>query len=205
MHGSLCLLIPKPSLALLPLLSLLLITTFFSLSVGMHLYWCIHLCVVFLRFHIQVITYSVCAFLSDISLSIIPSKSVHVANDRIMLFLLLFSLSLVWLFATPQTASCETFLYFTISWILHKLMSIELVMRSNQLILCCPLLLLPSIFHSIKVFSNESALRWFRCPKYWSFSFSISPSRLISFRIDWFDLLVSKEIKSLLQHYSSKA
>ena len=88
-------------------------------------------------------------------------------------------------------------------------MSVELVMPSNHLILCHPLLLLPSIFPSIRVFSNESALRitW---PKYWSFSFSISPSneysRLISFRIDWFDLhAVQRAVKSLLQHYSSKA
>ena len=88
-------------------------------------------------------------------------------------------------------------------------MSIELVMPSNHLILCCPLLLLPSIFPSIKIFSNESALciRW---PKHWSFSFSISPSNehsgLISFQMDWFDLLaVLRTLKSLLQHYSSKA
>jgi len=87
--------------------------------------------------------------------------------------------------------------------------SIELVMPSSHLVLCCPLLLLPSIFPSIRVFSNESALciRW---PKYWSFSFSISPSNeysgLISFRIDWFDLLAVQEtLKSLLQHHSSKA
>ena len=90
-----------------------------------------------------------------------------------------------------------------------KLMSIELVMPSNHLILCCPLLLLPSIFPSIRVFSSESALpiRW---PNYWSFSFSISPSNeysgLISFRIDWFDpLAVQGTLKSLLQHHSSKA
>ena len=98
---------------------------------------------------------------------------------------------------------------FTISQSLLKLMSIESVMPSNHLILSCPLLLLPSIFPSIRVFSNESLLciRW---PKYWSFSFSISPSNeylgLISFRIDWFDLLaVQGTIKSLLPHLSSKA
>ena len=91
---------------------------------------------------------------------------------------------------------------------LLKLMSIELVMPSNHLILCCPLLLLPSIFPSIRVFSNESVLHntW---PKYWSFSFSLSPSHeysgLISFRIDWLDLLVVQgTLKSLLQHHSSK-
>ena len=92
---------------------------------------------------------------------------------------------------------------------LPKLMSIELVMPSNHLILCCPLLLLPSIFPSIRVFSNESALR-IRWPKYWSFSFNISPSNehpgLISFRMDWLGLLaVQGTLKSLLQHYSSKA
>ena len=92
---------------------------------------------------------------------------------------------------------------------LLKLMSIKLLMPSNHLILCCPLLLLPSIFPSIRVFSSESVLR-IRWPKYWSFSFSISPSNeyvgLISFRIDWLDLLaVQGTVKSLLQHHSSKA
>ena len=107
------------------------------------------------------------------------------------------------------TAACQASLSFTISWSLLKLMSIESVMPSNHLILCHPLLLLPSIFPSIRVFSKELALciRW---PKYWSFSFSISPSSdylgLISFRIDWFDLLaVQGTLKSLLQHHSSKA
>ena len=99
-------------------------------------------------------------------------------------------------------------LSFTISWSLLKLMCIELVMPSNHLILCCPLLLLPSIFPSIRVFSNESALgiRW---PKYWSYSFIITPSSeysgLIFFRIDWFDLAVQGTLKSLLQNHSSKA
>ena len=96
----------------------------------------------------------------------------------------------------------------TNSWSLHKLMSIELVMPSSHLILCCPLLLLPSIFPSIRVFSNESVLH-IRWPKYWSFSFSISPSNeyagLIS-RMDWLDLLaVQGTLKGLLQHHSSKA
>ena len=95
------------------------------------------------------------------------------------------------------------------SWSLPKLMSIESVMPSNHLILCCPLLLLPSIFPSIRVFSNESVLR-IRWPKYWSFSFSISPSSehpgLISFTMDWLDLLaVQGTLKCLLQHHSSKA
>ena len=97
----------------------------------------------------------------------------------------------------------------TISRSLLKLMSIELVILSNHLILCYPLLLLPSIFPSIRVFSSETAFR-IRWPKYWSFSFSISPSNeysgLISFRIDWFDLLeVQRTLKSLLQHCNSKA
>ena len=102
------------------------------------------------------------------------------------------SLICVRLFATPWTAAHQASLSFTNSWSLLKLMSIESVMPSNSLFLCCPLLLLPSIFPSIRVFSNESALR-IRWPKYWSFSFSISPSSeysgLISFRMDWFNLL----------------
>ena len=97
----------------------------------------------------------------------------------------------------------------TVCWSLHTFMSIELVMPSNYLILCCPLLLLPSIFPSIRVFSNESTLR-IKWPKYWSFSFSISHSNeysgFISFRIDWFDFLaVQGTPKTLLQHHSSKA
>ena len=97
----------------------------------------------------------------------------------------------------------------TNSWSLLKLMSIESVMPSNHLILCCPLLLLPSIFPSIRVFSNESLLH-IRWPEYWSFSFKISPSNehpgLISFRMDWLDLLaVQGTLKGLLQHHSSKA
>ena len=116
------------------------------------------------------------------------------------------------LFGTPWTAACQPSLSITNSQSLPKLMSIELVMPSNHLILCRPLLLLPflpSIFPSIRVFSNESALciRW---PKYWSFSFNISPSNehpgLSSFRMDWLDLLaVQGTPKSLLQHHSSKA
>ena len=110
---------------------------------------------------------------------------------------------------TPWTTACQTSLSITNSHILFKLMSIESVMPSNHLILCHPLLLPPLIFPSIRVFSNESVLciRW---PKYWSFSFSISPSNeylgLISFRMDWLDLLaVQGTVKSLLQHHSSKA
>ena len=107
------------------------------------------------------------------------------------------------------TAACEASLSITNSQSLLKLMSIELVMPSNHLNLRCPLLFLPSIFPGIRVFSNESVLR-IRWPKYWSFSFSISPSNeysgLISFRIDWFDILALQGIlKRLLQHHSSKA
>ena len=118
------------------------------------------------------------------------------------------SLRRVWLFKTPWTAAGQASLSFTISQSLLKLMSIKSVMSPSHLILCCPLLLLPLIFPSIRFFSNESALciTW---PKYWSFSFSISPSNdysgLISFRIDWFDFLpVQGTLKSLLQHHSSK-
>jgi len=108
-----------------------------------------------------------------------------------------------------MVAALQASLSFTISQSLLKLMSIESVMPSNHLILCHPLLLLPSMFPSIRVFSNESALH-IRWPKYWSFSFSISPSDeysgLISFRMDWLDLLaVQGTLKSLLQHHSSKA
>ena len=119
------------------------------------------------------------------------------------------SLSRVRLFATPWTAGHQASLSTTTSRSLLKLMSIKSVIASNHLILCCPLLLLPSVFPSIRGFSNESALciRW---PKYWSFTFSISPSNeysgQISFRMDWLDLLaVQGTLKGLLQHHSSKA
>ena len=118
------------------------------------------------------------------------------------------SLSRVQLFVTPWTAARQASLSITNSQSLPRLMSIESVMPSNHLILCHPLFVLPSIFPSIRVFSNESALciRW---PKYWNFTFSISPSNedseLISFRMDWLDLLaVQGTLKSLLQHHSSK-
>ena len=117
-------------------------------------------------------------------------------------------LSCVQLFATPWTTACQASLPIANSQSLLKFMSIELVMPSNHLILCHPLLLPPSIFLSIRVFSSESVLhiRWL---KYWSFSFSISPSNeysgLISFRMDWFDLLgVQGNLKSFLQHHSYK-
>ena len=119
------------------------------------------------------------------------------------------SLSRVRLFVTPRTAACQASLSITNSWSLLRLMPIELVMPSNHFILPCPLLLLSSSFSSIRVFSNESVLciRW---PNYWNFSFSISPSSeysgLISFRIDWLELLaVQGTLKSLLQHHSSEA
>ena len=118
-------------------------------------------------------------------------------------------LSYVQLFATPWTAALQAFLSITNSWNLLKFMPIKLVMPSNHLVFCHFLLLLPSILPSIRVFSNESVLciRW---PKYWSFSFIISPSNeysgLISFRIDWFDLLaVQGTLNSLLQHHRMKA
>ena len=118
------------------------------------------------------------------------------------------SLSRVWHFATPWTAARQASLSITNSQSLPKLVSIESVMPSNYLILCRPLLLLPSIFPSVKVFSNESVLR-IRWPKYWSFSFNISPANehpgLISFRMDWLDLLVAQgTLKSLFQHHCSK-
>ena len=117
------------------------------------------------------------------------------------------SLSHVQLFVTSWTEADQASLSFTISWSLFKSMSIELVMLANQLILYHRLLLLPSVFPSIRVFSRELTL-CIRCPKYWRFSFSINPSSeysgLISFRIDWFDLFgVQGTLKSLLQHHSS--
>ena len=125
------------------------------------------------------------------------------------MLLLLFSHSVVSDSATPWTAAHQASLSTTISWSLLKLMSIESVMPSNYLTLCHPLLLPPSIFPSTRIFSNESVLR-IRWPKYWSFSFSISPSNdysgLISFRMDWLDLLaVQGTLKSFLQHHGSKA
>ena len=119
------------------------------------------------------------------------------------------SLIRVQLFATPWTAAPQASLSITNSWSLLKLMSITSVMPSNHLILCHPLLLPPSIFPSIRLFSNESVLH-IKWPRYWSFSFSISPSNkhpgLISFRMDWLELLaVQGTLKSPLQHHSSKA
>ena len=128
---------------------------------------------------------------------------------NILIFSSVQSLSRVQLFATPWTIAHQASLSITNSWNLVKLMSIESVVPSNHFILCPPLFLPPSIFPSIRVFSNQSVLR-IRWPKYWSFSFSVSPSNeyseLISFRMDWLDLLaVQGTLKSLLQHHSSKA
>ena len=119
------------------------------------------------------------------------------------------SLSGVRLSVTPWTTTRQASLSITNSWSLLKLMSIALVMPSNHLMLCCPLLFLPSIFPSIRVFSNESVLR-IKWPKDWSFSFIISPSNkysgLISFRMDWLNFFaVQGTLKSFLQHHSSKA
>ena len=124
------------------------------------------------------------------------------------MYVVLQSLNHVWLFVTPWTAACQASLSFTISRRLLKLMSIELVMPSNHLILYHPFLFLPSVFPRIRIFSNELAL-CFRWSKYWNFSFSISPSNeysgLISFRIYWFDLLaVQGTLKSFLQHHKLK-
>ena len=138
---------------------------------------------------------------------------IHLSADGLLGCFCVFSsfqsLSCVQLFVTPQTAACQASLSVTNSRSLLKLTSFKSVMPSNQLILCHPLLLLPSIFPSIRVFSDESVLciRW---PKYWSFSFNISPSDeysgLISYRMDWLDLLVVQgTVKSLLQHHILKA
>ena len=143
-----------------------------------------------------------------------PSPEIHemvtLLNNKIWnIFSSVQSLSRVRLFATPWTTAHQSSLSITNSWSLLKLMSFKSVMPSNHLIVCRSLLVLPSIFPSIRVFTNESAppIRW---PKYWSFSFNISPSNehsvLISFRMDWLDLLaVQGSLKSLLQYHSTKA
>ena len=142
---------------------------------------------------------------SNIALSVLWTREFSFASFVIVVVQ---SLSRVQFFATPWSAAHQPSLSFTISWSLLRLMSIESLMPSNHLILCHPFVLLPSIFPSIRVFSSESALciRW---TKFWSFSFSTSPSHkysvLISFKIDWFDLFAVQGIlKILLQHHSSK-
>ena len=142
---------------------------------------------------------SLVSLLSSISVSIFLGLFSYISSVQ-------FSHSVMSNSATPWTVARQTSLSITNSWSLPKLMSIELVMPSNHLILCHPLILLPSIFPIIRVFSNESVLR-IRWPKFWSFSFSISPSNehpgLISFRIDSLDLFsVQGTLKSLLQHHS---
>ena len=138
-----------------------------------------------------------------------PKTTLRFTDSLLVQFSSVQSLSRVQLFVTPWTAAHQLSLSITNCRSLLKLMSIESVMPSNHLILCRPLLLLPSIFPSIRVFSDELALRT-RWPKYWSLSFNISPSNeysgSISFRVDWFDLLVVQgTLKSLFQHHSSKA
>ena len=176
-----------------------------SLFICLHLYSCpaIGSSVHFPRFHIYSLLYLFFSFW----FTYIPFYIyilLGVINDLFVVQLL----SHVWLFATAWTAACQTSMSFTISQGLLKFMSIELVMPSNHLIPCHPLLVLPLDFPSVRVFSNESALciRW---PKYWSFSFNISPSNEYSgwifFRIDWLDLLaVQRILKSLLQHHIQK-
>ena len=132
-----------------------------------------------------------------------------ISSNNVLQFSSVQALSRVWLFVTPWIAARQASLSITNSWSLLKLMPIESMMPSSHLIPCRPLLLLPPIPPSIRVFSNESTLH-IRWPKYWNFSFSISPSNehagLISFRMDWLDLLaVQGTLKSLLQHHSSKA
>ena len=143
-----------------------------------------------------------------VSLSILVSSG-YMSRSGIAGSSAQFSHSVMSLFGTPWTAACQASLSITNSRSLLKLMSIQSVISSNHLILCRSLLFLPSVFPSIRVFSNESTLR-IRWPKYWSFSFNISPSNeysgLISFSMDWLDLLaVQGTLKSLLQHHSSKA
>ena len=123
-----------------------------------------------------------------------------VQSPKLPYIVIVQSVSHVRLFVTPWTAGCQASLSFAVSQSLLKLMYIESEMPSNQLILCCPILLLPAIFPSIQVFSNKLTLR-IRWPKYWNFSFSISPSNeysgLISFRTDWLDLLVVKGLSQV--------
>ena len=150
-----------------------------------------------------------CLILCDPKNCSLPGSSVHGVSPGKNQFSSVQSLSHTWLFVTPWTAARQASLSFTNSRNLLKLTSIESVMPCNHLILCHPLLLPPSIFPSIRVFSNQSVLH-IRWPKYCSFSFNISPSNeysgQISFRIDWLDILeVQGTFKSLLQHHSSKA
>ena len=161
-----------------------------------------------MKAHVQTNT---CAQIFTAALSVVVRNwnNLNVYHFSSVQFISFQSLSRVWLFETLWTAARQASLSITNSQSPPKPMSIEMVMPSNHLILCHLLLLLPSIFPSIRVFSNESALH-IRWPKYWNFSFNISPSNedpgLISFRIDWLDHLpVQGTLKSLLQHHSSEA
>ena len=160
----------------------------------------------FLQLSIIILCVCLCVYVYTTSsaTSWLCSKCAMIAQRRLSFlnYVVVQSLNHVRPSATPWTAACQASLSFTISWSLLKLMSIKLVMPANHLILCHPLLLLPSVFPSIRVFSSELALH-IRWPKYWSFSFSISPSNeysgLISFRMDWLDLLaVQGTLTSLL-------
>ena len=130
---------------------------------------------------------------------VLESTKFHIWNIYLLFIIVVQLLSHVQLFVTPWTPALQTSLSFTISWSLLKLLSVESLMPSNHIILCHPLLILPSVLPSIRVFSRESAF-CIRCPKYWSFSFSTSPSNthswLILFRIDWFGLLAIQRLQS---------
>ena len=178
------------------LLSHVLILPFFLLPLHRYTTFCL--------FIVQLIEIQVLStfWLLWMALLLVSCYNIAVAVDSQLL-------SRVWLFSTPWTAACQASLSFTISWSLLRLMSIESVMPTNHLMFCHPLVFLPSIFPNIRVFSNDLAL-WIRWPKYWSFSYSISPfneySRLISLRTDWLDLLaVQGTLKSLFQHHSSRS
>ena len=149
------------------------------------------------------LSYKIATNLQSVKNAISAKLSKAKCNETRYVVPVVQSISCVWLFATPQTAGRQASLSFTVCQNLLKLMSIQSVMLSNHFILCCPLLLLPSIFPSTRVFSNELALH-IRWPKYWRFSFSIRTSKeysgLISFRIDWVDLL---EAEGTLRVFSS--
>ena len=170
--------------------------------------WCVHIMEYYSHLKEKEIWIHATTF-EDIMLSEISWSERQILYDSIYQFSSVQSLSRVRLFATPWIAARQASLSITNSRSSLKLTSIESVMPSNHLILCHPLLLLPPIPPSIRVFSNESTL-WMRWPKYWSFSFSIIPSKehpgLISFRMDWLNLLaVQGTLKSPFQHHSSKA
>jgi len=180
------------------------------MCIHIYTHTCIHLYIYFLdSFLLKVITIYWVESPALYSRSLLVTYFILIYRTVHMSISLVQLLIHVQLFATPWTVAHQASLSITNPWSLLKLMSIKSVMPSNCLILCRPLLLLPSIFPSIRVFSSESVLH-IRWPKYWRFSFSISLSDaysgLISFRVDWFDLLALQgTLKSLLQHHSSKA